>query len=272
VTSRIELMAAVKPSFFHPGVLAKQAIEIDQISGGRFSVNVVNGWYMPELEKFGVARPHDERYEHGAEWLRVFKDLSAGRRVSRQGRYYAIDDLQLIPGPVQPDGPLVYSSGESEPALRLAAELADVYLLHARGLEPTTDLIDRLRPRERGGKAPLRYGTSAFVVARASEEEAFEAYDDLARYRHFGDTDTVHVGVDRAMEAAAGRGAHIESTAARTWGGTAAGLVGSYRDVAERIKRFHEAGVELFLLSFQPMESEAERFAAEVMPLLDLGD
>jgi len=49
-------------------------------------------------------------------------------------------------------------------------------------------------------------------------------------------------------------------------GGTAAGLVGSYDQVAERIAAFHRAGVELFMLQYQPFEAEMRRFAAEVMP------
>jgi alkanesulfonate monooxygenase len=49
-------------------------------------------------------------------------------------------------------------------------------------------------------------------------------------------------------------------------GGTAAGLVGSYDEVAERIKAFHAAGIELFMLQFQPFEVEMRRFAREVIP------
>ncbi|MEQ4596203.1 MAG: alkanesulfonate monooxygenase, partial [Methylobacteriaceae bacterium] len=49
-----------------------------------------------------------------------------------------------------------------------------------------------------------------------------------------------------------------------TNGGTAAGLVGSYDGVAERIRAFHAAGIELFMLQFQPFEAEMARFAAQV--------
>ena len=49
-------------------------------------------------------------------------------------------------------------------------------------------------------------------------------------------------------------------------GGTAAGLVGSYDEVAERICAFHAASIELFMLQFQPFEAEMRRFAQEVIP------
>lgn len=51
-----------------------------------------------------------------------------------------------------------------------------------------------------------------------------------------------------------------------TNGGTAAGLVGSYDTVAERIRQFHQAGIETLLLQFQPFEREMRRFAAEIIP------
>ena len=49
-------------------------------------------------------------------------------------------------------------------------------------------------------------------------------------------------------------------------GGTAADLVGDYDTVARRIVDFHRAGIELFMLQFQPFEADMGRFAHEVMP------
>ena len=51
-----------------------------------------------------------------------------------------------------------------------------------------------------------------------------------------------------------------------TNGGTAAGLVGSYDTVAGRIRDFHAAGIDLFMLQFQPFEAEMRRFAEQVIP------
>jgi FMNH2-dependent dimethyl sulfone monooxygenase len=51
--------------------------------------------------------------------------------------------------------------------------------------------------------------------------------------------------------------------------GLRAGLVGTPAQIAERIRGFEHAGVELLLLQFSPQLEEMERFAAEVMPLLD---
>jgi alkanesulfonate monooxygenase len=59
---------------------------------------------------------------------------------------------------------------------------------------------------------------------------------------------------------------HARNPAIGTNGGTAAGLVGSYDEVAERIGAFHRLGVETFMLQFQPFEAEMRRFAEHVIP------
>src|SRR5881296_3862313 len=63
VTERLELMVAVRPTFHHPGLLAKEAANIDHIAGGRLSLNVVSSWWRDEATKFGLPfDTHDARY------------------------------------------------------------------------------------------------------------------------------------------------------------------------------------------------------------------
>src|ERR1700710_1012948 len=55
VTNTLELMVAVRPTFHLPALLAKQAANIDHISGGRLSLNVVSSWWAEEATQYGVA-------------------------------------------------------------------------------------------------------------------------------------------------------------------------------------------------------------------------
>src|ERR1700727_2765756 len=63
VTEKIELMVAVRPTFHNPALLAKQAANIDHISNGRVSLNVVSSWWADEDRKYGVQfEQHDDLY------------------------------------------------------------------------------------------------------------------------------------------------------------------------------------------------------------------
>jgi FMNH2-dependent dimethyl sulfone monooxygenase len=76
VTEKIELMVAVRPTFHLPALLAKQAANIDQISNGRLSLNVVSSWWADEARKYGVTfEQHDDRYARTAEWLEVLNGV-----------------------------------------------------------------------------------------------------------------------------------------------------------------------------------------------------
>src|SRR5207245_9738178 len=62
VTRSLELMVAVRPTFHSPALLAKQAANIDHISRGRLSLNVVSSWWADEAKKYGVHfEQHDDR-------------------------------------------------------------------------------------------------------------------------------------------------------------------------------------------------------------------
>ncbi len=264
-TSRIEIIAAIKPFLHNPGVLAKQALGIDQISNGRFALNLVSGWFVPEMLQLGIpVRDHDVRYDYSAEWLEIVRRLFAGETVTHEGRYVSVSGLTLRPRPIRPGGPTVYFGGESEPARRLAAEQADIYFINGRSLAETRALIEDLSARPRH-KTPLGFALSAFVIARDSEAEAKAEFDHLLDLVARNDVARLKAGTDSAVQMMK---VNAGVPAVGTNGGTNAGLVGSYEQVAERIAAFREAGVELFMLQFQPLLAELRRFGGKVIPLV----
>lgn len=135
-TERIEIIAAIKPLYVHPAILAKLALGIDAISRGRFAINVVSGWFLPELTRTGLPHlEHDERYAYSAEWIDVVRPLLEGELVDHDGRHLRVHDLQLRPGPVTGTRPHIYIGGESGPGRDLGARHADTFLMNGRPLD-----------------------------------------------------------------------------------------------------------------------------------------
>lgn len=124
VTSQLEFMVAVRPTFHAPVLLAKQAANIDHIGGGgRLSLNVVSSWWKDEALKYGVEfEQHDDRYARTEEWLEVVDRLWQHDGFSYSGKYYKICDAILQPKPLTKPRPLIYAGGESEAAKMLIAK------------------------------------------------------------------------------------------------------------------------------------------------------
>ena len=257
-TSRIELIGAIKPLLFNPLVFAKIAANIADIAQGRLSINVVTGWFLPELEALGIdPLEHDDRYAYTREWLDTVVALWNGKHVTIGSH----DGQQALIRPVPAQLPPVYVGGESEPGRALAASRGDVFFINGRPLADTVAIVEdlRSRPRER---TPLRFGLSAFVIARPTEAEALAEQQYLQSLIDAETRPEISRGTDpkTAMYQVLAGTSRIGSN-----GGTLAGLVGSYEQVIDRIDTFHAAGIELFMLQFQPIDAEVDRFAENII-------
>ena len=182
---------------------------------------------------------------------------------SFSGQYYQVNDITLAPLPVRKPHPRIYLGGESDIAQRLAAKLADDYLINGRPVEETKQLIDHVRPYATEYGRHLQFGISAFVICRETEEEAWAEHERLHAIR----AEEMIPGVDRKVQMI--RTYAYRPGAVGSNGGTDAGLVGTPQQIADRLRAFHDIGVTTFLLQFHPMLEEMQRFGEEVVPLLE---
>jgi alkanesulfonate monooxygenase SsuD/methylene tetrahydromethanopterin reductase-like flavin-dependent oxidoreductase (luciferase family) len=118
VTSRVRLGPLVACASFHPpGVIAKMAATIDEVSGGRFVLGLGAGWNETEYRAFGL--PYDHRVARFEESFEIVRRLVAGERVTLQGRYWQAEDTVLLPPPARRVPLMVGSEGERMLAITL---------------------------------------------------------------------------------------------------------------------------------------------------------
>lgn len=132
VTERVKLGVMVCGNTYRtPAFLLKQAVTVDQMSGGRVEFGVGAGWLEREHEAYGfVYPPAGERVGMFAEALEIWELLQQRERTTFDGRYYHLLDAPFEPKPVH--GRLPVLIGASLPKmLRLTARHADVW--NARG-------------------------------------------------------------------------------------------------------------------------------------------
>jgi alkanesulfonate monooxygenase SsuD/methylene tetrahydromethanopterin reductase-like flavin-dependent oxidoreductase (luciferase family) len=99
-TSRVQLGPLVACTGFHPpGVMARMAAAVDEISGGRFVLGLGCGWNEPEFRAFGI--PYDHRVGRFEEAFTIICTLVAGERATLAGRWWQADDAVLLPPPAR---------------------------------------------------------------------------------------------------------------------------------------------------------------------------
>jgi len=265
VTTRLELMVAVRPTFHQPALLAKQAANIDHIGGGgRLSLNVVSSWWADEAKKYGVHfEQHDDRYARTAEWLEIVERLWQKDHFTFTGKHYSVVDAVMQPKPLAQPRPVIYAGGESEAAKEMIARLCDAYVMHgdepARVREKIADMSAR---RERLQLPPMKYGLAAYTIVRQTSEEAQQ---ELARITNVKQSAAGYENYQQWLS-----GTKLEQQVSLedysvSNRGLRSGLIGTPDQVSERIAEFEAAGVDLLLLQCSPQLEEMERFAETVI-------
>jgi dimethylsulfone monooxygenase len=264
VTATLELMVAVRPTFHIPALLAKQAANIDQISGGRVSLNVVSSWWAEEAKKYGVHfDQHDDRYARTSEWLDVVDKAWKEDHFSYSGKYYSVQDLVLQPKPVSKPRPTIYAGGESETAKELISQKCDAYVMHGDSPERVAVKIrDLSERRERKGLPRMIFGVAGYSIVRETEREAqqelariTDVKQNAAGYQNYQDW-LANTQLEQRVS--------LEDYSVSNRG-LRSGLVGTPQQVADRVGEFEDAGVDLLLLQFSPQMEEMERFADTVI-------
>jgi F420-dependent oxidoreductase-like protein len=218
VTSRIRLGTLVSPGTFrHPSVLAKSAVTVDHISGGRVELGMGAGWMEAEHVAYGFPF-HDThtRLDIFAEQIEIVHRSWKPGSFSFSGEHFEISDLDALPKPVQQPHPTLIVGGRGgRRTIEPAARWADEY----NTFSASPDEIRERRARfaeawEREGRDPGDLRFSAMVTAVVGPDEA---------------------GVRARLE-----------RLSRQPG--AEGVVGTVDQAAERLRELEDAGVQRVML------------------------
>ncbi len=268
VTEKIEIMTAVRPGFHNPAVTAKMASNIDHISNGRFTLNVVSAWWEEEARQYGgIFTEHDERYDRTEEFVKVMKGLWEEETFNFDGSYYSIKNAHLSPKPVQRPNPILYAGGESPRGKEAIVNHCDAYVMHGGTVEEVKSKIDDMRARrQESGNEPFKsFGMAAYIVCRDTEEEAKE---ELARITNVKESSGYAGYKDFVGKSQLEQQVKLYDYSVSNRG-LRPNLIGTPEQIAEQILAYEEAGVDLLLLQFSPQLEEMQRFSEKVMPLVE---
>jgi dimethylsulfone monooxygenase len=266
VTTRLELMLAVRPNYHAPAQTAKALSTLDSIAPGRVSLNVVSSWWKDEAAQYGAPFDvHDARYARTEEWLGLLDRLLREPSVTHHGPLYRLEGTVLEPKPAR--APTVYMGGESPRAKEVIAERGDAYVMHGDPPEVIAAKVAELQALRAatdpdGTRPPMHFGVSGFVICRDTETEA---QTELERILDVRSSPEAYASYQDFVE-----GSQLESHVSLeeysvSNRGLRAGFIGTPEQIRARIRAYERAGVDLVLLQFSPQREEMERFGREVI-------
>jgi dimethylsulfone monooxygenase len=270
-TERIMVFATSHVPTVHPVLAAKQAVTIDHISNGRFGLNLVMGWFTPEMEMFGgKQKEHDERYRYGAEWLEIVKRLwTEDEPFDFEGRFFQIRGARAEPKPLQKPHPVLVNAGSSPAGIDFSARAVDVNFVGMGTYEMGKSSADavRQRARETYGRS-ISTMTYATIVCRDTEREARRDYEEMVSKIDWEAIDylTKVFGMEGQSYGDAESVRKLRTQFALGWGGIT--FVGTPEQVVEELAHVSAIGIDGIMLGFLDYVVELEQFDRAVMPLL----
>lgn len=277
--TQMKLLVAVRCGEVWVPQLARQLATLNQTLNGRLNINIISS-EMPGESLNGPAR-----YRRTTETMQALRALMNGQRVDVDGEFLQLHlDAPRICKETAPCPPF-YFGGLSDEARETAAQDADVYLMWPDTEVAIADIISDMTRRAAHYGRTLKFGYRVHVVVRETEEEAFAAASHLisAVDAETGNAirsrslDSTSVGVRRQAELrdAASSDGFIEDNLwtgiGKARSGCGAAIVGTPEQVANKIRRYQDLGIEAFIFSGYPHLDEAQRFARTVLPLLTHG-
>jgi alkanesulfonate monooxygenase len=276
---RMRLLVAVRMGEMWPPQLARQLATVDQMLGGRLTVNIISS-DLP-----GQTLESEPRYRRTLEYMHVLRELLGGKPADFRGEFInvALDPPRLRPA--RGGCPPFYFGGLSEAAREVAAQAADVYLMWPDTMSAVAAVLTDMRARAARHGRELRFGYRAHVIVRATEAEARAAARRLVSRLddHAGDMirrrslDTTSAGTRRQNELRemADDDGYVEPNLwtgiGRARSGAGAAIVGDPDQVLAKIRAYADLGIEAFILSGYPHAAEADLFARHVLPHLGHG-
>jgi alkanesulfonate monooxygenase SsuD/methylene tetrahydromethanopterin reductase-like flavin-dependent oxidoreductase (luciferase family) len=203
ITERVRLGPLVACTAFHlPGLLARKAAALAEISDGRLVLGLGAGWNESEFRAFGI--PFDHRASRFGESFEIVRRLLAGERVTFSGRFHRVEEAVLLPPPAGRPTLMIGSTGER--VLSLALPHADVwntwydwYGNTAEGFARANGRIDDLL--ERVGRRRQAVARSACALVAVDPGASDRSLDETLPLQ--GSAERIAAGLRELAEAGA---------------------------------------------------------------------
>ena len=191
ITERVELGPLVAATAFHPpGVIARMAAAVDELSGGRFVLGIGAGWNEVEAAAYGIDlhATLTERFDAFDEGCQAIIGLLSNEQTTFHGRYVQLTDAYCNPKPIQRPHPPICIGGQGERrTLRSVARFAQHWNYPGGTVEQFASKLDVLHAHcADAGRDPSEITVSTHLRGAPGADGVAEVVDQAKRYRDAG--------------------------------------------------------------------------------------
>ena len=277
VTDTIGLFGTTHVTYgIHPMQVAKMGACIDQISQGRWGLNVVTGWYPEEMDLFNPHDhpEHDLKYEIADEFVTYLKAAwTSDEPFDFDGRFFQSKGAFLSPKPAASPRPPFVNAGQSPAGIDFATKNCEYLFMAANPDDPakTSEQIGKVKDRAAHHGREIRCLAPIYVIVRETREEAERVAD--------------HVRAEIDIPAAEGVIGHSQSDPKQSMADYGSGsmdlslakkialglrapeLIGSYQDIIDAMVNLKKTGLDGVAMSVFNYRDDVEEFQ-KLMPAL----
>ena len=270
VTKSIKLYASVATLTIPPAMAARMAITVDDISGGRFGLNIVSGWNQSEYSQMGLWPGevfYKERYDYASEYVRIMKELWSNGVSNFKGRYFNMEDCRLSPAPQSGSIPII-CAGQSDRGMQFCAEYGDYqFIIGNDDIGKTAQQVNRMMSKARITGRSVGVYALYFIVTGETDEIAYQKWE---YYRQGADLEAIAFMTGQAkLDLAGSTGAEIAQLKS-AFSLNIGRIIGSHRTVANKINELGRIeGVKGVICIFDNYRSGPMDFGLQVKPLLE---
>jgi len=268
ITKRINIYATLHVPLIHPTFAARSLATVDQISKGRIGLNIVCGWNNKEFEMFGIKdNKFIDRYKQGAEWLHLLnKILNKKKFTPFKGKYYNINYSTSSPKLFKRNQINTTSAAFSEQGRLFAAKNCDQLITMFSNIKSAQLQINNIKNKAKLFKRKIKVIGLAHVVCRSSTKEAEQYYDFYAS--KMADKKAVNNFISILNK---NKKTKVFSDIQKLQMKRMAGGIGSYpligspKNIIEKINEFKKIGLDGLALSFVNFKEELPFFIKNVI-------
>ncbi|MFT0804127.1 LLM class flavin-dependent oxidoreductase [Bacillus swezeyi] len=277
-TKILRPLIAIRPGFISPTVASKMVSTLDILSSGRVSLNVVSGGSPKELAMDGDFTNHDKRYERTKEFTEILKGVWGDSTYDYDGQFYKISGAKFKPNPIQKPYPKLYLGGTSEPALQVASELFDTYLMWGEPLENVKIQIQKVKKKAKRYGREIKCGIRINIITATSEELAWKKAEKIISQvnedkvsmlkEYMANSDSVSLKRIQSLKEKKFEDPCFWTGMTSYRSGNSTALVGSYEQVAESLIKYIGVGITEFIFSSYPHLETVSEIGEEILPIV----